>query len=336
VASFYHHFDVLAEGEAPPPPLTVRVCDSLSCRLAGAEALAQDLAAALGPAVRLQRVPCVGRCDAAPAAVVGQHPVAPASAPAVLAQAHAAQADAAAARCPLPPAPGYQEALAQGRYQALVAMHAGELDPEAVFARLTEAGLRGLGGAGFPTGRKWQIVAGQPGPRLLVVNADEGEPGTFKDRHFLETDPHALIAGMLIAARAVQAQACYLYLRDEYPGLRALLERELALLRADPPVPASQLPELHLRRGAGAYICGEESALIESIEGRRGAPRLRPPYVAEVGLFGRPTLVNNVETLAHIALIARYGSDWFRSVGDPQEPGTMLVTLSGALDHGIV
>jgi formate dehydrogenase len=329
VASFYHHFDVLAEGEAPPPPLTVRVCESLSCRLAGAEALAQDLAAALGPAVRLQRVPCVGRCDAAPAAVVGQHPVAPASAPAVLARAQAAQADAAAARCPLPPAQGYHEALAQGRYQALVAMHAGELDPEAVFARLTEAGLRGLGGAGFPTGRKWQIVARQPGPRLLVVNADEGEPGTFKDRHFLETDPHALIAGMLIAARAVQAQACYLYLRDEYPGLRALLERELALLRADPPVPAAQLPELHLRRGAGAYICGEESALIESIEGRRGAPRLRPPYVAEVGLFGRPTLVNNVETLVWAQRILQHGPQVFGGHGRHGRVGLRAFSVSG-------
>jgi len=331
VATFYHHFDVLADGQDQPAPLTVRICDSLSCLLAGADDLAGALADLPAGEVRVQRVPCVGRCDAAPAVVVGQRPLAPATP----AQARAAIAAAGlpdaleAVRCPLPPAAGYAQARASGAYRVLQSLHAGARARDAVCDELERAGLRGMGGAGFPTGRKWRIVAGQPGPRLLVVNADEGEPGTFKDRHFLETDPHAFLEGMLIAAWVAQADACYIYLRDEYAGVRALLERELAAVRAAPPVPAAAMPELHLRRGAGAYICGEESALIESIEGRRGTPRLRPPYVAEVGLFGRPTLVNNVETLVWAQRILAGGAEAFAAHGRQGRRGLRAFSVSG-------
>jgi formate dehydrogenase len=331
VATFYHHFDVLADGESPPPALTVRVCDSLSCAMAGADALAEALRTSLGAQTRVQRVPCVGRCATAPAVVVGQRPVAPAALGPVLAVVDAVRAapDGDAGRCPVPGGTGAARADADPSWRVLRTLHDEARDPESVFAALEAAGLRGMGGAGFPTGRKWRIVAGQPGPRLMVVNADEGEPGTFKDRHFLETEPQAFLEGMLIAAWAVGASACYVYLRDEYAGLRAMLEHELAQLRADPPLPASAMPELHLRRGAGAYICGEESALIESIEGRRGAPRLRPPYVAEVGLFGRPTLVNNVETLVWAQRILAHGPAAFAAHGRRGRRGLRAFSVSG-------
>ncbi len=234
-----------------------------------------------------------------------------------------------ARQCPPPPVPRYVQARAAGAYDIVAALHAGSRDRESVYAELERAGLRGLGGAGFLTGRKWRIVAGQSTAPLMVVNADEGEPGTFKDRHWLERDPHGFLCGLLIAAWAVKATACYLYLRDEYAGLRAMLEHEIAALVADPPVPAEAMPELHLRRGAGAYICGEESALIESIEGRRGTPRLRPPYVAEVGLFGRPTLVNNVETLLWVPQILARGAGWFAGHGRRSRTGLRSFSVSG-------
>ena len=321
VASFYHHFDVVKEGDAAPPMLTVRVCDSLSCAMAGAEALIERLHALCGPDVRVQRVPCVGRCADAPVAVVGRHPVP-----------HAAPADVVAAigrgdrEAPVPPAPGLAAARAAGGYAQLRALADGRLDAERVFAELEAAQLRGLGGAGFPTGRKWRIVAGQPAPRLMVVNADEGEPGTFKDRHYLEREPHRFLEGMLIGALATGCDACYVYLRDEYAGVRALLEREIAALCAEPPC---ALPEIHLRRGAGAYICGEESALIESLEGKRGTPRLRPPYVAERGLFGRPTLVNNVETLYWVPEILSRGAAWYAGHGRRGRVGLRSFSVSG-------
>ena len=343
VASFYHHFDVQADGEAAPPSLTVRVCESLSCTMAGAGQLLASLREQLGDAVRVQPVPCVGHCDGAPVAVVGQRPVrgaSPAAVAALVAQAgspDAAQArtdDSAARRraahqCPIPAAPGYVQARAAGAYEVLAALHADVRSRESVFDELERAGLRGLGGAGFLTGRKWRIVAGQREVPLLVVNADEGEPGTFKDRHYLEQDPHGFLCGMLIAAWAVKAQDCYLYLRDEYAGVRTMLEREIAALRADPPVPAESMPGLHLRRGAGAYICGEESALIESLEGKRGTPRLRPPYVAEVGLFGRPTLVNNVETLFWVPQILDRGAAWFAGHGRRSRVGLRSFSVAG-------
>ncbi len=289
VASFYHHF-AFADDATEVPGLTVRVCDSLACAMAGSERLAERLAATLGAKVRLQRVPCVGQCDGAPVAVVGTR---------VLRTADASRVEDAVAdgriTAPLPAdAVDLAAYRAGGGYTKLAEIVAGRLSVDAVLERLEASGLRGLGGAGFPTARKWRIVSEQPAPRLVAVNIDEGEPGTFKDRHYLESDPHRFLEGLLIACHVVGAQKAYLYLRDEYAAARALLARELDALRSDPPVP---LPELELRRGAGAYICGEESAMLESIEGRRGMPRLRPPYVAEVGLFGRPTLVQNLETL---------------------------------------
>ena len=329
VATFYHHFDVVADGGAPPPATTVRVCDSISCAMQGAERLAEGLEAALGDGVRVQRVPCVGRCAQAPVAVVDRHPVAPASVDTVLAALEAGRRE-----CAAPAVEPLATCVAGGGYGELLRCLRGERDRESVFATLDAAGLRGLGGAGFPTGRKWRTVASQPAPRLLAVNADEGEPGTFKDREWLEREPHRVLEGMLIAAWAVGATDCYVYLRDEYAGVRALLEREIAALSdwlpqvwpagADAPRPA-----LHLRRGAGAYVCGEESAMIESIEGRRGMPRLRPPYVAQVGLFGRPTLVNNPETLYWAATILQRGAAWYASHGRRGRSGLRSFSVSG-------
>jgi formate dehydrogenase beta subunit len=329
VATFYHHFDVLRDGDTPPPALTVRVCDSISCAMAGGEALAEALDASLEGRVRVQRVPCIGRCAQAPAAVVDRFPVAPATIDAVLAAVDAGQRD-----CPEPDVPPLAQALADGAYAQLLRCLRGEIDRAALFDMLEAAGLRGLGGAGFPTGRKWRTVAAQPAPRLMAVNADEGEPGTFKDREWLERAPHRILEGMLIGAWAVGAQGCYLYLRDEYAGLRSMLERELAALSAWLPEvwladAGSPLPELHLRRGAGAYVCGEESAMIESIEGRRGMPRLRPPYVAQVGLFGRPTLVNNPETLHWAAMILERGAAWYAGQGRRDRPGLRSFSVSG-------
>ncbi|MCL4184357.1 MAG: NAD(P)H-dependent oxidoreductase subunit E [Burkholderiaceae bacterium] len=324
VASFYHHFDVVRQTDARPAALTVRVCDSLPCRLAGAEALIEALPQRLGADVRVQRVPCIGRCAQAPAAVVDRRPVAPADVETVAAAVTRGERD-----CPLPAAQDYAAYREAGGYQLLARLVDGELDRDAVLGELESSGLRGLGGAGFPIARKWRIVAQQPAPRLLAVNADEGEPGTFKDRHYLERAPHRMLEGMLIAAVMVGCDACYLYLRDEYAGVRALLERELAALRRTPPVAGYALPRIELRRGAGAYVCGEESAMIESIEGRRGMPRLRPPYVAEVGLFGRPTLVHNVETLYWVPEILARGAAWFAAHGRRGRRGLRSFSVSG-------
>jgi formate dehydrogenase len=322
VATFYHHFDVLRDGEAAPPALTVRVCAGLSCELAGARDLLDRLPAILGTGVRVLAAPCIGRCDRAPAALVGQRPVTDASPEAVLA--------AVAARATSDVHTGhiaydaYREA---GGYRLLRACTEGRLDPESTIVTLMASGLRGLGGAGFPVGRKWRIVRNEPGPRLMAVNIDEGEPGTFKDRHYLERDPHRFLEGALVAAWAVGIETIYLYLRDEYHGLRAMLAQELDRLRADPPVP--DLPEIVLRRGAGAYICGEESAMIESIEGKRGMPRLRPPYLAQVGLFGRPTLEHNLETLHWVRDILERGAEWFTNRGRRGRRGLRSFSVSG-------
>lgn len=322
-ATFYHHFDVLQEDEAPPPSCTVRVCTSISCEMAGAGSLMTALRGTLAPgAVRILPAPCVGRCAEAPVAVVQQHPVAPAC-PETVARA-VQDGDFS---CPLPDAAvDYSGYCAQGGYQLLADCHGGRREREAILSCLEESGLRGLGGAGFPAGRKWRILLGQPAPRLVAINIDEGEPGTFKDRYYLETDPHRFIEGSLIAAWAIEAEAVYLYLRDEYAGCRRLLERELEALRQAAPVP---LPAIHLRRGAGAYICGEESAMIESMEGKRGLPRLRPPYVAEVGLFGRPTLEHNLETVHWVREIIERGADWFRGQGRRGREGLRSFSVSG-------
>jgi formate dehydrogenase len=322
VASFYHHFDVVREGEAAPAALTVRVCAGLSCEMAGARELLDKLPALLGREVRLLEAPCVGRCEQAPVAVVGQHAVPHATAETVTATAAAGTTlDAVTNHI------GFMDYRANGGYQLLRDCVAGLREVEGVIQTLEASGLRGLGGAGFPLGRKWRIVRNEPGPRLMAINIDEGEPGTFKDRVYLERDPHRFLEGALIAAWAVGIEAIYIYLRDEYHGCRAMLEAELDKLRADPPVQG--MPVIHLRRGAGAYICGEESAMIESIEGKRGMPRLRPPYVAQVGLFGRPTLEHNFESLHWVREILERGGEWFASFGRNGRRGLRSFSVSG-------
>ncbi len=345
VATFYHHFEVLREGQEAAR-LTVRVCDGLSCELQGARALLEKLPSILGAEVRVIAAPCVGRCEQAPVAVVGQAPVVRADVDAVESAVnrgvtgHPAPPDSgrfdAAAKGPAPITASPEEVSpdyvglrayrAGGGYSLASRVAAGELAADTVIKSMSDSGLRGLGGAGFPSGRKWGIVRDQPAPRLMAVNIDEGEPGTFKDRTYLERDPHRFLEGLLVAAKVVGIDACYIYLRDEYHGCRAILERELELLRADPPFP---LPHIELRRGAGAYICGEESAMIESIEGKRGEPRMRPPYIAQVGLFGRPTLEHNFETLYWVRDIVERGPEWFSGFGRNGRKGLRSYSVSG-------
>ena len=316
-ATFYAHFDVVKEGDLPVPPLTVRVCDSLSCAMAGAETLLADLQGRLGPDVRVVRAPCVGLCDQAPAVEVGHH---------FLHRADATAVEGAIARGDthphIPNYVDYDAYVAAAGYATLRQLRSGELSVDAVLKALDDGGLRGLGGAGFPAGRKWRSVRGEPGPRLMAVNADEGEPGTFKDRHYLNTDPHRFLEGMLIGAHVVEATDVYIYLRDEYPVARDILRREIPKLPADGPF-------LHLRRGAGAYICGEESSLLESLEGKRGYPRHKPPYPFQVGLFGQPTLINNVETLYWVRDILEKGPEWWAGHGRNGRTGLKTYSVSG-------
>jgi NADH:ubiquinone oxidoreductase subunit F (NADH-binding)/NADH:ubiquinone oxidoreductase subunit E len=322
VATFYAHFHVVKEGETPPPPLTIRVCDSLTCELMGAQALLGALEAEFDPSqVRVVRAPCMGRCDAAPVAEVGHRFVDRANAETVAAL--AAEGDTHPV---IPLYTGFDAYLAEGGYQLITACREGLHSFESLTTALGEAGLRGLGGAGFPTGRKWEFVRKESKPRYLAVNADEGEPGTFKDRHYLERDPHRVLEGMLVAAWAIEAEAAYLYLRDEYPGVREILLREIPRLEA---AGIAAPGFIILRRGAGAYICGEESSMLESIEGKRGLPRHRPPYAAQVGLFGRPTLINNVETLFWIRDIVEKGAEWFASQGRRGSKGLRSYSVSG-------
>ncbi len=321
VATFYAHFDVVKEGEAPPPAVTVRVCDSLSCAMAGAEHLLRELPGRLGGDVRVIRAPCMGACDRAPVCAVGHAQVMQASADGVAAAvARGSHPD------PHPTPKGYDAYRREGGYALLKACLNGTRSRDDVIKAVSDASLRGLGGAGFPTGRKWTLVRAEPAPRLVAVNADEGEPGTFKDRYYLERDPHRFIEGMLIAAWVVEAPEVYLYIRDEYPEVRLMLDQELAKVAA---AGLAAHARLHLRRGAGAYICGEESAMIESIEGKRGLPRHRPPYVAQVGLFGRPTLEQNVETLYWVRDIVEKGAAWFTSHGRRERKGLRSFSVSG-------
>jgi len=324
VATFYHHFDVIKEGAAPPPKLTVRVCDSLSCELAGALPLLEKLRATLGADVRVIPAPCIGRCEQAPAAVVGQNPVACATAASV-----EAAVKAGTTQCAVAKYIGYDEYRKKGGYRIAAECLAGKRDAEDILKTMEASSLRGLGGAGFPTGRKWRILRGERGPRLMAINIDEGEPGTFKDRYYLERDPHHFLEGAVIAAWTAQISEIYIYLRDEYAGCRAILEREIAALQKNPPC---ALPPIYLRRGAGAYICGEESAMIESIEGKRGMPRLRPPYVAQVGLFGQPTLEHNMETLQWVRDILEKGAEWFASHGRHGRKGLRSFSVSGRVN----
>jgi len=335
VATFYHHFDVVKEGDAAPPAITVRVCDSIACDIAGSRALLTKLPALVGKDVRVLHAPCVGRCETAPVAVVGQNPVPHATPEKVMALIHAKTV-----KHPQPGdgtshphldivAPGhidYAAYRASGGYELAASCIGGANTREDVVAAMEDSGLRGLGGAGFPAGRKWKLVAAEPAPRLMAINIDEGEPGTFKDRYYLERDPHRFLDGALVAAWAVGIADIYIYLRDEYHGCRAILEREIAAVQSNPPCP---LPPIHLRRGAGAYICGEESAMIESIEGKRGEPRLRPPYVAQVGLFNRPTLEHNMETLHWVRDILEKGPAWFAGHGRHGRKGLRSFSVSG-------
>ena len=329
VATFYHHFDVVREGEIAPAALTVRVCDGLSCELAGAKDLLAKLPALLGREVRVIAAPCVGRCDQAPAVVVGQNPVAPARLETVVEAVAKGVTKHAADHGPA--VIDYATYRAAGGYSAAQACINGTHDVESVIRTLESSGLRGLGGAGFPAGRKWRIVRAEQGQRLLAVNIDEGEPGTFKDRVLLERDPHRFLEGVLIAAWAVGIADVYIYLRDEYHGCRAILAQAIADLQRE--LPTGQLPTLHLRRGAGAYICGEESAMIESIEGKRGMPRLRPPYVAQVGLFGQPTLVHNFETLYWMRQLLEKGGEWFAAHGVNGRKGLRAFSVSGRVNR---
>jgi len=325
VATFYAHFDVVKEGGTPPPAVTVRVCDSLSCALKGAERLFAELPNRLGPGVRVVRAPCMGACDRAPVCAVGHVQVM---------QCDSGKVAAAAAQALHPhvyptPTP-FDVYCRDGGYALLTSCLSSKRSRDEIIKIVSDAGLRGLGGAGFPTGRKWSLVRAEPAPRLFAVNGDEGEPGTFKDRFYLERDPHRFIEGMLIAAWVVEAADTYLYLRDEYPEVRLLLAQEIAKVEQ---AGLSKHTKIHPRRGAGAYICGEESAMIESIEGKRGLPRHRPPYVAQVGLFGRPTLEQNVETLFWVRDIVERGADWFTSQGRHERKGFRSFSVSGRVKN---
>ena len=321
VATFYHHFDVIKENDAPPPPLTVRICDSLTCEMSGAKELTESLKNVLGEGVRIQPVPCVGRCQNAPVAVVGKNQLDLATIESVQNAVNKKEV-----RPEIPEYVGFSQYRDTGGYQLFQECNSGKRSAEYVIDELKKSGLRGLGGAGFPAGSKWEIVKRFSGPRLLAVNIDEGEPGTFKDRFYLETDPHRFLEGSLIAAWAVGIDEIYIYLRDEYAAANEILLREIKELQSAFP---DILPQIYLRRGAGAYICGEESAMIESIEGKRGIPRLRPPYVAEVGLFDRPTLEHNMETLHWIRDIVEKGAKSFSSHGRRGRKGLRAFSVSG-------
>tara|TARA_B100001173_G_scaffold309045_1_gene320610 strand:+ start:2695 stop:4413 length:1719 start_codon:yes stop_codon:yes gene_type:complete len=321
VASFYAHFDIVKEDEAPPPSLTIRVCDSLSCELAGAERLKKTLEEGLDPAeVRVLRAPCMGRCDTAPTLEIGHNHIDHATLQKV---------EEAIERNDIHFHMVDYESLAdyekEEGYSELKSLRLNG-NWEEVQEKVSSSGLRGLGGAGFPSGKKWGFVRAAPGPRYLAVNGDEGEPGTFKDRYYLERKPHLFLEGMLIAAWAVDASRCYIYMRDEYPVVLEILRREINNLENSGYVEKGYI---ELRRGAGAYICGEESAMIESIEGKRGLPRHRPPYVAQVGIFNRPTLVHNVETLHWIARICREGPNILSSVEKNGRKGLRSYSVSG-------
>ncbi|MGB6636230.1 MAG: NADH-ubiquinone oxidoreductase-F iron-sulfur binding region domain-containing protein [Bradyrhizobium sp.] len=320
-ATFYAHFDIVKEGEPSLPPLTIRVCDSLTCAMLGGEKLLRDLQNQAGPGIRVVRAPCVGRCDTAPTAEVGHNFVDGAAVFSVLATANSGDT-----HTHVPAYVGFDAYVADGGYKLLARVQSGDLPKEDLLKALDDASLRGLGGAGFPTGRKWRAVLGEPGPRLMAINGDEGEPGTFKDRYFLERDPHRFLEGLLIGAHVVQAPEVYIYIRDEYPACLEILSREIAKL---PPGG----PKLHLRRGAGAYICGEESSLLESIEGKRGLPRHKPPYPFQVGLFGLPTLINNIETLWWVRDVVEKGADWWKSHGRNDRQGLRSFSVSGRVKN---
>jgi formate dehydrogenase len=320
VATFYHHFDVVDNDEDKPAALTVRVCDSVTCEMNGANELAKILDDYYKDTVRIQKVPCIGRCQSAPAAVVKFNPVDNATFEKVK-----KTVDARAYQPAIPKYTEIDEYKSKGGYEIYNAICTEDISAERAVEILEASELKGLGGAGFPAGRKWRILREQDAPRLLAINIDEGEPGTFKDRYYLESDPHRFFEGMLIASKVVGIDKIYIYLRDEYPAVKKIMEDELEKIKKQ----FTDIPEIEMRRGAGAYICGEESAMIESIEGKRGMPRLRPPFVAQVGLFGRPTLEHNMETLFWIRDILNKGSEWFANQGRNGRKGLRSFSVSG-------
>jgi NADH:ubiquinone oxidoreductase subunit F (NADH-binding)/NADH:ubiquinone oxidoreductase subunit E len=325
VASFYAHFDIVMEDETPPPEITVRVCDSLTCELFGATALLSELQDRIGDQVRVVRAPCMGGCHNAPVCAIGhalhEHATADSVAEAVAHQ-HT--------HPDIPPFVSLDEYRAAGGYKLLAECLAGTRTRDSIIEAMEGSGIRGMGGAGFPTGRKWRFVLAEPAPRLMAVNGDEGEPGTFKDRYFLETDPHRFLEGALIAAWVIEAPEVYIYLRDEYPQCREVLLQEIAKIEA---AGLSKHTKLHLRRGAGAYICGEESAMLESLEGKRGLPRHKPPFPSQVGLFGQPTLINNIETLYWVRDIVEQGPEWFSNEGRNGRKGRRTFSVSGRVKN---
>ena len=320
-ATFYAHFDVVKEGEPDIAPLTIRVCNSLTCAMLGGDKLLQELQRTSDPGIRVVRAPCVGFCDSAPVAEVGHRYVLNATTSEVLATAARGETGPI-----IPTYVDYDAYVKEGGYKLLADLRSGKIDKEHILKSLDDSSLRGLGGAGFPTGRKWRAVLGEPGPRLMAVNADEGEPGTFKDRFYLLRDVHRFLEGTLIGAHIVEASDVYIYLRDEYPAAHKLLPIEIAKLPAGG-------PQIHLRRGAGAYICGEESSLLESIEGKRGLPRHKPPYPFQVGLFGRPTLINNLETLFWVRDIIEKGAAWWSAQGRNGRHGLRSYSVSGRVKN---
>lgn len=320
-ATFYHHFDVLADEGTPPPEITVRVCESLTCEMLGAKELLSRLNGILGKNARVLTAPCMGACDKAPAVAVGQNQIFHAT-PEKIEDAVASSSVKAA----IPDHIDYNKYVSAGGYKTLRRCYDGKLSREQVISSLESSSLCGLGGAGFSTGRKWRIVRGFPGPRLMAVNADEGEPGTFKDRYFIQEKVHQFLEGVLIGMWAVEAEACYIYIRDEYPAARAILINAIARLEE---AALLEPGRVHVRRGAGAYICGEESAMLESIEGKRGIPRHKPPFAAEVGLFNRPTLINNVETLFWVRDVLENGPEWFSKHGRNGRKGLRTFSVSG-------
>ena len=325
VASFYAHFDIVMDGEQAPPALTVRVCDSLTCCLFGADELLANLSKAASDDVRFVRAPCIGRCAAAPAALVGRNALENATVESI--QNAISNQQIQPDRLDYPSLADYQS---RGGYQHLQNFRDGSITADEIIAKLEASGLRGLGGAGFPSSMKWKFVRSQPGPRLMAVNGDEGEPGTFKDRHYLEAEPHRFLEGTLIGAHAVEADRVYIYLRDEYPHLHDVLNREIAVLEASGLITKGYL---EMRRGAGAYICGEETAMLESIEGKRGYPRQKPPFPTQVGLFDRPTLIHNVETLYWIPLILSHPPEWLPSHGRNGRKGLRSFSISGRVKN---
>jgi len=320
-ATFYHHFDVLEDGQSAPPEITIRVCSSITCEMSGAVELKRDLETKFGKSVRILTAPCMGACDGAPAVAVGKNQIVHATSGRI-----AAAVDRKAFDPAIPGHVDYDTYLLEGGYETLKRCLSDAQSRDDVITSLESSELRGLGGAGFPTGRKWRIVRNFPGPRMMAVNGDEGEPGTFKDRYFLERDPHRFLEGVLIGMWAVEAEACYIYLRDEYPAIRSILAHAIARLEKTELLKPGTL---HLRRGAGAYICGEESAMLESIEGKRGLPRHKPPFAAEIGLFGRPTLINNVETLFWVRDVLEKGPEWYSGHGRNGRKGLRTFSVSG-------